>query len=393
MKDSLRIEWRSRWVMAALQIEGCGWRIALCIESFDRDCPRADTDSIGRSVNVYGLTYVVAPCHQINDSTAAVTAPPSILSGDIVQDLCGWVLRTVPDMGGCLADRAGPRVAHDTTPNLVLDVLRRDKLAALRDVAVRAVGRLHLHHAGLKLGEELRSEEEPILLGGDGLAATARREQRLVRQRQREELLQTAAAVLVAAGGASDIVEGDIVAASAAPTCGDRTSGGIAWSRVVVVDVVLLISINLIVAHVDGAHFLKQILVNPVVVVIESCALDHHGKGRSGGATRLQGHSPVLRGLLLLGDGVLDELSIGADGVGDTLSHVTVGHGLEIVLVNSQGIGKVVKATFKEFALRVRGHFVQVFELQLDDKTSRLLVKVDVGIHSRMVWHVCSNEN
>lgn len=131
-------------------------------------------------------------------------------------------------MSGRLADRTGPRVAGDTLADLVLDVVRRDELAALGDVTVRAVGRLHLHLAGLEVGEELRGEEEAVLVGGDRLAAAARREQRLVCQGQREELPQAAAAVLVAAGGAGGIVEGDVVAAGAAATLGDRTSGSIA---------------------------------------------------------------------------------------------------------------------------------------------------------------------
>jgi hypothetical protein len=129
---------------------------------------------------------VVAPCHQINDSTAAVAAFPSILSRDIVQDLRSRVLGAVADMSGRLADGAGLRAAHETTADLVLNILWRDELAALGDVAVGSIGCFHLHLAFLELAYELIGEEKAVLFGGDGLAAAAWREQRLVGQRQRE---------------------------------------------------------------------------------------------------------------------------------------------------------------------------------------------------------------
>lgn len=133
-----------------------------------------------------GASDVVTSCHQINDTMAAITSHPSILSGDVVQDFGGWILGAVSDVGCRLANGAGPRVADDTIANLVLDVLLRDEPATPRDVTVGAVRRLHLDLAGLEVTVELGSEEKTIFVGGDGLTAAARREQRLVRQAQLE---------------------------------------------------------------------------------------------------------------------------------------------------------------------------------------------------------------
>lgn len=233
---------------------------------------------------------MVTSCHQIDNPSTAVAAFPTILGGNDLQHLRGRVLRAVSDMSGRLTDGAGPRVAGDTTANLVLDIVRQDELAALRDVAVRAVGSLYLDLSDQELTQELRSEEQAIFLGGDGLAAAAWREQRLVRQRQREELLQAVSAVLVPAGGASNIVEGDIVGASAATALGRRillVCDRVARGRVVAVDIVLLVSIVNLVAHVDSGNFLEQIVVNVVVAAVEGCALDHHWNSGSGGAVCL----------------------------------------------------------------------------------------------------------
>lgn len=58
-------------------------------------------------------------------------------------------------MGGGLTDRASPRVAGHTMGNLLLDLVRWDEFAAFGDMAVRAVGCLHLNPAVLERAEEL----------------------------------------------------------------------------------------------------------------------------------------------------------------------------------------------------------------------------------------------
>jgi hypothetical protein len=170
----------------------------------------------------------------------------------------------------------------------------------------------------------------------------------------------------VAARGASEVVEGDVLGAGAAPTLGDlvhflvsghrgATGGGVeAWGRVVAVDVVLEGVFNLVVTHVDGAHLLEQVIVDFVVV---GCCVHPYE--------------------------VLDGLAVGADCVGDTLGHVAVGCSLEVILVKCEGASEVIRKTLEALALRVGRNFVQVFQLQLDDQTSGQLVKIgDVGIHN-----------
>lgn len=79
-------------------------------------------------------------------------------------------------------------------------------------------------------------------------------------------------------------------------------------------------------------------------------------------------------------------MAIGADCMGHALGHVAISHGFEIVLVHGQGTAKIGSGRRSMWALArcVEGHLLEIFELQLDNETSCLLVDVGEGVHGRI---------
>lgn len=81
-----------------------------------------------------------------------------------------------------LADGAGLGLTLGTGANLILYAMGRDKLGAVRLMAVNSVRSLHLKLPGQVLPHELSAEKNAdlVFLSRDALAATAGRPQSLI---------------------------------------------------------------------------------------------------------------------------------------------------------------------------------------------------------------------
>lgn len=124
---------------------------------------------------------------QLHYSMACVTSLPSLRFCKTKKLLCSLVLGALILVGGPLAQRASSDTAPHTSPDFVLDELRRNEARACRFMTIGPVWRFQLELLGSKLSHDLHGKKPKVSYSdGNRLPAATGWEKRVVVKSRRE---------------------------------------------------------------------------------------------------------------------------------------------------------------------------------------------------------------